>query len=62
MKKIPKEYYLELAIFLSHFHEGQWSNKYRLLSKLNASWPSNMEREAEQSEIYQYLIANYAKW
>jgi hypothetical protein len=25
-----------------------------------ARWTSSFEREAEQSEIYQYLVANYA--
>lgn len=61
MKKIPKIYYLELAIWLAHNYSGQWSRGYRLLCKLNAHWTSNFEREAEQSEIYQYLDANYTK-
>jgi hypothetical protein len=65
MKKIPREYYLELAVWLSHYHSGQWSRGYRLLSKLmfppwNASWTSNFEKEAEESEVYQHLTANYA--
>lgn len=60
MKKIPKEYYLELAVFLAHYHSGQWSRGYRLLSRLQARWSSSFEREAEQSDIYQYLVANYA--
>ncbi len=59
MKKIPKQYYLELAVFLSHYHSGQWSRGYRLLSRLQARWTSSFEREAEQSEIYQYLEAHY---
>ena len=59
MRKIPKEYYLELAVFCAHFHSGQWSRGYRILSKLRASWSSNFEREAERSEIYQYLAENY---
>lgn len=60
MRKIAKEYYLELAVFLAHHHTGQWSRGYRLLSKLRAKWSSNFEREAEQSEVYAYLVANYA--
>ena len=60
MRKIPKEYYLELAVFLAHFHSGQWSRGYRLLSRLHAHWSSNFEREAERSEIYAYLAENYA--
>jgi hypothetical protein len=60
MKKIRKHDYLELAVFLAHYHSGQWSRGYRLLSKLQARWTSAFEREAEQSEIYQYLVAHYA--
>lgn len=60
MKKIPKDQYLELAVFLAHFHSGQWSRGYRLLSKLRARWSSSFEREAEKSEIYQYLVVHYA--
>lgn len=60
MRKIRKEDYLELAVFLAHYHSGQWSRGYRLLSRLQARWSSGFEREAEQSEIYQYLVANYA--
>jgi hypothetical protein len=60
MKKVHKSDYLELAVFLAHHHSGQWSRGYRLLCKLRARWSSNFEREAEQSEIYQYLAANYA--
>lgn len=60
MKKIPKEYYLELVVFLAHYHSGQWSRGYRLLSKLSPfSFSSNFEREAEQSDIYKYLVDNY---
>lgn len=64
MKKIPRKYYLELIIFLSHYHTGQWSRGYRLMSRMidfyGARWTSNMEREVEESEIYQYLVNNYA--
>lgn len=60
MKKIRKCDYLELAVWLSHFHSGQWSRGYRILSKLRARWSSSFEREAEQSEIYHYLTANFA--
>ncbi|HVM50960.1 MAG TPA: hypothetical protein VMU04_23230 [Candidatus Acidoferrum sp.] len=60
MKKVPKSCYLELAVFLAHYHSGQWSRGYRLLCKLRARWSSSFEREAEQSEIYQHLVAHYA--
>ena len=64
MKKIKKCDYFELVIWLSHYHSGQWSRGYRLMSKLmgnNSHWTSNAEKQAEQSEIYQYLTQNYAK-
>ncbi len=61
MRKIHKDDYFELAIFLMHYHSGQWSRGYRLLCLLDVrNVSSNMEREAEQSEIYHYLVANYA--
>ena len=61
MKKIRKEDYFELAVFLMHYHSGQWSRGYRLLSRLRVrNISSAFEHEAEESEIYQYLVANYA--
>lgn len=61
MRKIPKEYYLELYVFLMHYHSGQWSRGYRLLCRLGpAKITSACEHECEQSEIYQYLVDNYA--
>jgi len=61
MKKIRKENYLELAVFLAHHYSGQGSRGYRILCKLRANWTSNFEHEAEQSEIYQYLVEHYAE-
>jgi hypothetical protein len=65
MRKIRKEDYLELIVFLSHYHSGQWSRGYRLLCQLmtryDAHWTSAFEREAEETEVYQYLVANYAE-
>jgi hypothetical protein len=64
MKKIRKCDYFELIIWLSHNHSGQWSRGYRLMCKLmgnNCHWTSNFEKEAQESEIYQYLTDNYAK-
>lgn len=64
MKKIRKVDYLELIVFLSHHHSGQWSRGYRIMSRLidryRASWTSAFERQAEESEIYQYLVQHYA--
>jgi hypothetical protein len=60
MRKVRKCDYFELAIFLAHHHSGQWSRGYRILCKLQARWTSAAEREAQESEIYQYLVANYA--
>jgi len=62
MRKIPKAYYFELAVFLMHFHSGQFSRGYRLLCKLGLSnLTSTAESEAQDSEMYQYLAVNYAK-
>lgn len=62
MRKIAKENYFELAVFLMHYHSGQWSRGYRLLSRLcpNLYITSVTEAECVDSECYQYLVANYA--
>lgn len=61
MRKIAKENYLELAVFLMHYHSGQYSRGYRLLSRLGLSnLSSSVEHECAESECYQYLVANYA--
>jgi hypothetical protein len=60
MRKIRKEDYLELAVFLAHYHSGQWSRGYRLMCKLRASWSSSFEHEATQSDVYRYLEENYS--
>lgn len=60
MRKIRKQDYFELAIWLAHNHSGQWSRGYRMLCKLGARWSSSAEREAEESEIYAYLDERYA--
>ena len=60
MKKVKKENYFELAVFLMHHHSGQWSRGYRILSRLRVrNITSAVECECEESEIYQYLAANY---
>lgn len=62
MRKIAKENYFELAVFLMHYHSGQWSRGYRLLSRLGVSnLSSAVEHECMESECYQYLVAHYAK-
>jgi len=61
MRKIARENYFDLAVFLMHYHNGQASRGYRLLSRLGLSnLSSNAERECMESETYQYLVANYA--
>jgi hypothetical protein len=61
MRKIAKDNYLELAVFLMHHHSGQWSRGYRLLSRLGLSnLSSAAEQEATESECYQYLVSRYA--
>ena len=61
MRKIAKENYFELAVFCMHYHSGQWSRGYRILSRLRLSnLSSAAEQEATESECYQWLVANYA--
>jgi hypothetical protein len=62
MRKIAKENYLELAVFCMHYHSGQSSRGYRLLSRLGLSnLSSAAEQEATESECYQFLVSNYSK-
>lgn len=62
MRKIHKEDYFELCVFLMDYHGGQWSRGYRLLSRLNPfNFSSGMCESARETEIYQYLVNNYAK-
>lgn len=60
MRKIRKENYLELIIFLMDYHSGQWSRGYRLLSKL---YPFRVTDDfcklARETEIYQHLVEKY---
>jgi hypothetical protein len=61
MLKVSKDNYFELAVFLMHYHSGQWSRGYRLLSRLGLSnLSSNAEQEATESECYQWLVTHYA--
>lgn len=62
MSKIRKENYFELAVFLMDNHSGQFSRGYRLLSRLNISgnWSTETCQELRDTEIYHYLVANYA--
>lgn len=62
MRKISKENYFELAVFLMHYHSGQWSRGYRLLCRLELSnLSSGAEQEATESYCYQWLVENYSK-
>jgi hypothetical protein len=62
MKKIAKENYFELAVFCMHYHSGQGSRGYRILSKLQLNnLSSRAEEEATESECYQYLVSRYAE-
>ena len=62
MRKIRKENYWELAVFLMDYHSGQWSRGYRLLSLLNpgGNWSKRHCNEMRNTEIYRYLEENYA--
>jgi hypothetical protein len=62
VKKIAKEHYWELAVFLMDYHSGQWSRGYRLLCRLRAeNFSAALCDELRESEVYRYLVANYAK-
>jgi hypothetical protein len=62
MKKLGKEYYWELAVFLMDHHSGQWSRGYRLLCRLGAeNFSEALCEELRQSEAYHWLEANYAE-
>lgn len=62
MRKIPKESYFELAVFLMDYHGGQWSRGYRLVCRLDPSnFSSALCEELRESEIYQYLVQNYSR-
>ncbi len=63
MKKLSKEYYFELAVFLMDYHGGQWSRGYRLLCRLGqrSNFSSSFCEEMRESEAYQWLVTNYAQ-
>jgi hypothetical protein len=62
MTKIPRDCYFELAVFLMDYHSSQWSRGYRLLSRLRPeNLSSAMCDEVRETEMYQYLVDNYAK-
>jgi hypothetical protein len=62
MHKIPKQYYLELAVFCMNYHSGQRSRGYRILSKLQPRHISAaVAGECEDTEIYAYLVQTYAE-
>jgi len=61
MTKIAKDDYWTLAVFLMDYHSGQWSRGYRLLCKLDPrGFSSAMCEELRDTEIYHYLVDNYA--
>lgn len=61
MRKLSKEYYFDLAVFCMHYHSGQWSKGYRILSKLGLSnLSSTAEHEIMESEGYLWLVDHYA--
>ncbi len=62
MRKIRKDNYWELAVFLMDYHSGQWSRGYRLLSRLRAeNFSSALCDELRETECYQYLVSRYAQ-
>ena len=62
MKKIQKDDYFTLAVFLMDYHGGQWSRGYRLLCRLSPhNISSAVMAEERESPVYQYLADNYAE-
>lgn len=62
MRKISKEFYWELAVFLMDYHSGQWSRGYRLLSKLQPqNFSSSLCEEMRESECYEWLVDHYSE-
>jgi hypothetical protein len=62
MRKLAKEHYFELAVFCMHYHSGQWSRGYRILSKLQLrNLTSAAKAEAVESEAYQWLVEHYGE-
>lgn len=62
MRKIAKDYYAELAVFLMDYHGGQTSRGYRLLCRLGPkNFSSIFCEQMRETECYQYLAANYAE-
>ena len=61
MRKIHKDDYFSLAVFLMDYHSGQWSRGYRLLCKLGmlGRWSSAFCEELRQEPIYDYLVEHY---
>lgn len=58
MRKIKKEDYCELAVFLMDYYG--WSRGYRLLCKLDPrNFSSNFCEELRQTETYKYLVEKY---
>lgn len=62
MRKIHKNDYCELAVFLMDYHSGQWSKGYRILSKLQINnFSPSFCAECRKSDIYDYLVLHYSK-
>ena len=62
MKKIRKEHYWELAVFLMDYHSGQFSRGYRLLCKLRPhNFTASLCDELRETDIYSYLEKKYSK-
>ena len=62
MRKIRKENYWELAVFLMDYHSGQRSRGYRLLCRLSPNnFSSSFCEEMRESPVYEYLVSKYAE-
>lgn len=60
MRKIPKDDYFTLYVFLMDWHSGQWGRGYRLMCKLGtARLTASCIEECRFSRLYDYLQDNY---
>lgn len=60
MRKVSREYYFELAVFLMDYHSGQWSRGYRLLSRMRVqNFSSRLCEEMRGTEAYAWLVEHY---
>ena len=61
MRKVKREDYFILAVFLMHFHSGQWSRGYRLLSKLHVRNMSSALEADARIQSYTSILSQHMR-